>query len=231
MGSEMCIRDSAQVKPIYPAEDRYDMNLVEYFDVEPGDLDMDGYVTGHDAAMATRFLYVDPTLLTKDRQILGDMNGDGVFDQADADLIHEKQTYALCDVRYSRKSEKETISSTAVMDELYMVALQGVKEIGRSLGITNKGDKFVKSNNGKSFDESMADRNIDNELYWNLMDVDADGDVDLDDVYATMVSCAFTGSGASDSSFFSEERYDLNFDLIADYARIHNVQLGNIQLG
>ena len=70
------------------------MNLVEYFDVEPGDLDMDGYVTGHDAAMATRFLYVDPTLLTKDRQILGDMNGDGVFDQADADLIHEKQTYA-----------------------------------------------------------------------------------------------------------------------------------------
>ena len=57
------------------------------------------------------------------------------------------------------------------MDELYMVALQGVKEIGRSLGITNKGDKFVKSNNGKSFDESMADRNIDNELYWNLMDV------------------------------------------------------------
>lgn len=224
-------RAGAQVKPIYPAEDRYDMNLVAYFDVEPGDLDMDGYVTGHDAAMATRFLYVDPTLLTKDRQILGDMNGDGVFDQADADLIHEKQTYALCDVRYSRKSEKETISSTAVMDELYMVALQGVKEIGRSLGITNKGDKFVKSNNGKSFDESMADRNIDNELYWNLMDVDADGDVDLDDVYATMVSCAFTGSGASDSSFFSEGRYDLNFDLIADYARIHNVQLGNVQLG
>lgn len=35
----------------------------------------------------------------------------------------------------------------------------------------------------------------------------------------------------SDSSFFSDGRYDLNFDLIADYARIHNVQLGNIQLG
>lgn len=66
------------------------------------------------------------------------MNGDGVFDQADADLIHEKQTYALCDVRYSRKSEKETISSTAVMDELYMVALQGVKEIGRSLVLPTK---------------------------------------------------------------------------------------------
>ena len=211
---------------MFPAENRYDMNLVAYIQPEPGDLDMDGYVTGHDAAMATRFLNVDPTLLSKDQQILGDMNSDGVFDQEDADLIHAKQTYALCDVRFSQKSERETISSTAVMDELYMVALQGVKEISRTGTVGLNGDKFFRSNNGLSFDESVAQHRVYSEVYWNLMDVDADGDVDLDDVYAAMVSCAFTGSGASDSSFFSDGRYDLNFDLIADYARIHNVQLG-----
>ena len=53
----------------------------------PGDVDMDGVITGHDAAVVSRYLHVDNTLLNADQLALADVNGDGVVDQADADWI------------------------------------------------------------------------------------------------------------------------------------------------
>ena len=60
-----------------------------------GDVDMDGFVTGHDAAMVTHALYVDNEALTAEQLKLADVNGDGVVDQSDADWIHENQVYEL----------------------------------------------------------------------------------------------------------------------------------------
>ena len=60
-----------------------------------GDVDMDGFITGHDAAMVTHALYVDNEALTAEQLKLADVNGDGVVDQSDADWIHENQVYEL----------------------------------------------------------------------------------------------------------------------------------------
>ena len=49
-----------------------------------GDVDMDHVITGHDAAMVTRYLNVDPHLLTEEQLMLADVNEDGVVDQSDA---------------------------------------------------------------------------------------------------------------------------------------------------
>ena len=43
----------------------------------PGDVDMDGFVTAHDAAVVSRALYVDNNLLTSEQKKLADVNGDG----------------------------------------------------------------------------------------------------------------------------------------------------------
>ncbi|MFR4393546.1 MAG: dockerin type I repeat-containing protein [Ruminococcus callidus] len=55
----------------------------------PGDVDMDGFVTAHDAAVVSRALYVDNNLLTSEQKKLADVNGDGKITQEDADWIHE----------------------------------------------------------------------------------------------------------------------------------------------
>ena len=44
----------------------------------PGDVDMDGFVTAHDAAVVSRALYVDETALNDEQKQLADVNGDGV---------------------------------------------------------------------------------------------------------------------------------------------------------
>ena len=66
----------------------------------PGDVDMDGVITGHDAAVVSRYLHVDSNLLNADQLALADVNGDGVVDQADADWIHENEAVELgaCDI-------------------------------------------------------------------------------------------------------------------------------------
>ena len=52
-----------------------------------GDVDMDGYITGHDAAMVSRYLNVDPELLSDQQKALADMNGDGVLNGFDLALL------------------------------------------------------------------------------------------------------------------------------------------------
>lgn len=64
-----------------------------------GDVDMDGMITGRDAAIVSQ--YDDGILkleLTEEQLLLADMNGDGIVDSADAALIFEQQEYELCDI-------------------------------------------------------------------------------------------------------------------------------------
>jgi hypothetical protein len=68
-------------------------------DFAKGDVDMDGAVTGRDAAIVSQ--YADGVLKTElnEEQIeLADMNGDGNVDAADAALIAEIQTRELWDI-------------------------------------------------------------------------------------------------------------------------------------
>lgn len=73
-----------------------------------GDVDMDGVLTGHDAAIVSQ--YADGVLKMKlsDEQLsLADMNGDGEITAEDAALIAEKQEYVLGDIDCNGKLEVE----------------------------------------------------------------------------------------------------------------------------
>ena len=64
----------------------------------PGDVDMDGVLTGHDAALVSRHLAYGDNNLSEEQLKLADYNGDGVVDQTDADAIHENEVWKLGDV-------------------------------------------------------------------------------------------------------------------------------------
>ncbi len=62
-----------------------------------GDVDMDGVLTGHDAAMVSRFVRDENYTLTEQQLALADINGDGVVTEADAQEIYAQQIYVLGD--------------------------------------------------------------------------------------------------------------------------------------
>jgi hypothetical protein len=62
-----------------------------------GDVDMDGLITGHDAAMVS--LYDEGRCTLTDAQLaLADVNADGVVDATDAGMIYDAQEYPLGDL-------------------------------------------------------------------------------------------------------------------------------------
>ncbi|WP_298482319.1 dockerin type I repeat-containing protein [uncultured Ruminococcus sp.] len=63
-----------------------------------GDVDMDGYITGHDAAMVSRYVLDESYTLTEEQLALADVNADGAVNQADADWIFENRMYMLGDM-------------------------------------------------------------------------------------------------------------------------------------
>ena len=57
----------------------------------PGDVDMDGVITGHDTALVSRHLTRGDNSLSRKQLELADYNGDGVVDQTDVEAIHENE--------------------------------------------------------------------------------------------------------------------------------------------
>ena len=64
----------------------------------PGDVDMDGVLTGHDAALVSRHLVHGDNNLSEEQLKLADYNGDGVVDQTDVEAISANQVYCLGDI-------------------------------------------------------------------------------------------------------------------------------------
>ena len=168
----------------------------------PGDVDMDGYITAHDAAVVSRALYVDETALNDEQKQLADVNGDGVVDQTDADWIYEHSEYKLGAV-----NQKEYMSSTTLFYQMYYIARKGA---GYHDALLTDG----------SIPESSAEENEvyhDNcitQVCYNLLDVNRDGVLDIDDVYVTAFTTARCGAGLSNSFYLVKGRYDLDADTI-----------------
>ena len=99
----------------------------------PGDVDMDGVITGHDAAVVSRYLHVDNTLLSADQLALADVNGDGVVDQADADWIHESETIHIGCI----KNSPNGIDSTTVYYQMFYQVMTAVGIHGQSVDGTD----------------------------------------------------------------------------------------------
>lgn len=64
----------------------------------PGDVDGDGYLTGHDAALLSRSLMEEDFSLTAEELSRADINGDGTIDAADVEQMYDQQEYMLGDV-------------------------------------------------------------------------------------------------------------------------------------
>ncbi|MEE0022386.1 dockerin type I domain-containing protein [Ruminococcus sp.] len=95
-----------------------------------GDVDQDGVITGHDSAMVSRYLNVDSTMFTEEQLKLADINEDGVVDQTDADLIHEKEVFCIGD--FTKMNE---VSIEAALRALTCYAEESA---GETLSIVDK---------------------------------------------------------------------------------------------
>ena len=61
----------------------------------PGDVDMDGVLTGHDTAMVSRYIFEDGYSLTEEQLSIADVDGDGVVDQTDNEWMHTNEVYLM----------------------------------------------------------------------------------------------------------------------------------------
>ena len=171
-----------------------------------GDVDMDGFITGHDAAMVTHALYVDNEALTAEQLRLADVNGDGVVDQSDADWIHENQVYEL-----GQMDKTSQLDVVTVYFQLYCVARSGAGNACSNV----KGADLL---------DSVLDYNDEfSEVCYNLMDVNGDGVLDNTDALTALVDVGFMGAGIQKTIYFEEGRYDLTMDSIPGTVNINVV--------
>ena len=157
-----------------------------------GDVDMDGVITGHDAAMVSRYLHVDNTLLSADQLALADVNGDGVVDQADADWIHENETIHIGCI----KNSPNGIDSTTVYYQMFYQVMTAV------------------------LDTNSLDNHEISKVAYNLMDVNGDGVLNLTDCLDAMVYCGYKGAGyLRDDNYAKTGRYDIESSCIVAFCQ------------
>ena len=169
----------------------------------PGDVDMDGVITGHDAAVVSRYLHVDSNLLNADQLALADVNGDGVVDQADADWIHENETIHIGCI----KNSPNGIDSTTVY---YQMFYQVMTAVGIHVQIVD----------GTDLDTNSLDNHEISKVAYNLMDVNGDGVLNLTDCLDAMVYCGYKGAGyLRDDNYAKTGRYDIESSCIVAFCQ------------
>lgn len=163
-----------------------------------GDVDMDGVLTGHDAAVLSRYLHVDSNAMTAEQLQLADVNGDGTVDQEDLEWIHANQTSPLgvYDDVYGY------MSSVDAANQLIIAAYEGCGKLVI--------DNDAPSLNGRKF---LDDPRV-TQVEYNRLDVNGDGDIDGKDVVDTLVMTACTGAGLPIEKCFEMGRYDYSAELL-----------------
>ena len=180
----------------------------------PGDVDMDEVVTGHDAAMVTRYLYVDPHLLTDQQKQLADVNGDGVIDQSDADQIYASQVYELGNWRKEKPFYAiDTRLTSCQMQLCSWVYAGNTVEFGGRAWNAETGQGFL-------FQKIQETGRI-SELDYHLMDLDADGDVDAIDALISLYVSALEGAGLMPDGLLAEKRYDYDPALLKNIGHFY----------
>ncbi len=163
-----------------------------------GDVDMDGVLTGHDAAVLSRYLHVDSNAMTAEQLQLADVNGDGTVDQEDLEWIHANQTSPLG----VYNDVYGYVSSADAADQLTIAAYEGC-------------GKLVIDNDAPAMkDRRFGDDPRITQVEYNRLDVNGDGVIDAKDVVDTLVMGACTGAGLPTEKCFEMGRYDYSADLL-----------------
>ena len=180
-----------------------------------GDVDGDGVITGHDAALVSRSLYEDSFDLTTEQAARADINQDGVVDQADADQIHASEVYGIGDI-YHKNDERGPIG---VLDgAAFALFYYGVSMAGQPVEVVQKDIDNLNPWGHPTVDsvfEDMLDNVTDDmrqecqidQVTFNMLDANADGVVDINDSFALL--CAYSYEMAAQGFFSTEGRYDL----------------------
>lgn len=180
-----------------------------------GDVDGDGVITGHDAALVSRSLYEDSFDLTTEQAARADINQDGVVDQADADQIHASEVYGIGDI-YHKNDERGPIG---VLDgAAFALFYYGVAMAGQPVEVVQKDIDNLNPWGHPTVDsvfEDMLDNVTDDmrqecqidQVTFNMLDANADGVVDINDSFALL--CAYSYAFADQGFFPTEGRYDL----------------------
>lgn len=202
-----------------------------------GDVDMDGVITGHDSAMVSRALYLDPNMLTAEQKQLADVNEDGVIDQADADWIHENEVYGIGDMMKTGR-QNPTLDAAFMAMSVYSLNAAGwdIQVVKEPLPAGHP-----EYYNGWNIDTSKVDPEEDWDLYsilffnevikekgtmselnYHLIDADGDGRLTMDDGLNLLWSYSRYIVGLD--AYFKEGRYDLY-----DVYNISGVDIDNAQ--
>ena len=163
-----------------------------------GDVDMDGVLTGHDAAVLSRYLHVDSNAMTAEQLQLADVNGDGTVDQEDLEWIHANQTSPLGvnDDVYGY------VSAADASDQMVIAAYEGC-------------GKLVMDNDAPALaGRDLLDDPRVTQVEYNRLDVNGDGIIDAKDIMDTLVMTACTGAGLPVDKCFEMGRYDYSADLL-----------------
>lgn len=164
----------------------------------PGDVDRDGHITAHDAAVVSRALHVEDATLDEEQLQLADVNGDGVVNQEDADWIYQNSEYRL-----GEYEKGVHMSVTAIFYQVYYIARQGAGYHDALLT-----DGTIPENAAE--EKIVYHDNCITQVCYNLLDVNGDGVLDIDDIYLTAYVTARCGAGLAKNFYLVEGRYDLN---------------------
>ncbi|MBQ8514120.1 MAG: hypothetical protein IJ496_01830 [Ruminococcus sp.] len=191
-----------------------------------GDVDMDGYITGHDTAMVSRYVHDDTYALDEGALALADVNEDGTVDQSDADLLYETQEYPLGDVTMDGSIQlndgtdvlthcmKQNAGVESELTEVQM-NLADVDLDGEVTGLdgTTISRMYALDENGYSYFRTEGVYYIAERVVNSLQDMDyVSGDVDMDG-YITGHDTAMV------SRYVHDDTYTLTAEqlILADY--------------
>lgn len=170
----------------------------------PGDVDGDGVLTGHDAAVVSRYLEKGDITLTDEQLKTADVNGDGKADTADADWMYENMTYGLaCTAKNSY--DPFTLNANGCNCCLF-ISNEG---IGKTITITDaRPAEEVFTQPEKLW--IQPDLTL-TQVQFNLLDVDGDGKITSMDTAGILTLAAYAGALDGDFSAAFAEAFHGNY--------------------
>ncbi len=184
-----------------------------------GDVDGDGFVTGHDSAVVSRYIYEDASVLSEEQKAIADINGDGIIDQTDLEWIHENEVWAIGD---AFKVGPDTRYSSTYMYGGYVAlcvwsrqSAGGDYEILDYTPISHPEYKSGCINNYTEDDLNMIE--VDNfttestsisRVNLNLCDANGDGVVSVSDAWNLLMISAIQSAGGDIYDLYPVGRYD-----------------------
>ena len=179
-----------------------------------GDVDMDGIVTGHDAAMVSRYLDSEGDIdsLSAPQLMYADVNGNGWVDEEDAALIFESADYALGDID-NRTGSKKLSLPTARVALLYTAKANAGIAVETVASDAVPGEFDVDD----VFNRLKTENKIDQRVY-NLIDVNGDGIVNFNDVMTYVIAYSTEILIAEPYIYLEEGCYYMDLDYLCSGA-------------